>query len=46
MKQRFLNQRIGKHASHRAELNKARDLLKKSAGHSQHSPALSGAGRS
>jgi len=32
MKQRFLNQKLGKRASHRAELNKAKNLLKKSAG--------------
>jgi len=31
MKQRFLNQKLGKRASHRAELNKAKNLLKKSA---------------
>ena len=29
MKQQFLNQKLGKRASHRAELNKAKDLLKK-----------------
>lgn len=32
MKQRFLNQKLGKRASRRAELNKAKNLLKKSAG--------------
>jgi hypothetical protein len=31
MKQRFLNQKLGKRATHRAELNKAKNLLKKSA---------------
>jgi len=34
MKQRFLNQKLGKRASHRAELNKAKNLLKQSAGFS------------
>ena len=32
MKQRFLNQKLGKRASHRAELIKAKNLLKKFAG--------------
>jgi hypothetical protein len=31
MKQRFLNQKLGKRATRRAELNKAKNLLKKSA---------------
>jgi len=46
MKQRFLNQKLGKRASRRAELNKAKNLLKKSASlsPSQRSSAPSNAG--
>jgi hypothetical protein len=46
MKQRFLNQKLGKRASHRAELNKAKNLFKKSGERSpsRQSPAQSGAG--
>jgi len=31
MKQRFLNQKLGKRATHRAEMTKAKQQLKKSA---------------